>query len=455
MNKKRSSSSILFLIIFGAIIGGVIYLYNSKLFERNIPVVTMIQGKYWNLKKPVDIVIEDDSGIKFYEVKLVTSTAEKVLKQEILMSPKNRLELKIEYPKIGYSIKDKSIKIVVTAVDSSQWNFFSGNSVYYEKTFIVDKKKPSVTLITNSYGIYKGGSALVVFRAHDDNLKEIYVEVNKKNHFKVQPFYKKGYYTTLVAWPIQDKKFDAHIVAKDKAGNIMRTYIPYYLKVKSYRVSKINLSDRFLKGKIAELAYDFEQTQGVEDPIKQFKIINEDVRAENEKTIHNVTSKVSSKTIDSFYIRPFYPLKNAQKVASFGDHRLYYYNKEKVSESYHLGLDLASVKMGKIKTQNRGIIVYAEENGIYGNLPIIHHGMGLYTIYGHCSSIRVEVGKSVKPGEQIANTGKSGYAMGDHLHFGVLVQGVEVRPEEWMDADWIRLNITEVMKNAKKLISRS
>ena len=45
--------------------------------------------------------------------------------------------------------------------------------------------------------------------------------------------------------------------------------------------------------------------------------------------------------------------------------------------------------------------------------------------------------------------------MGDHLHFGVLVQGVEVRPEEWMDKEWINLNITEVMKNAKKLIGRS
>jgi len=159
--------------------------------------------------------------------------------------------------------------------------------------------------------------------------------------------------------------------------------------------------------------------------------------------------------ISNFSIKPFYPLKNAAKVASFGDHRKYFYKKKKVSESYHLGLDLASVKMGEIKTQNYGMTVFAEENGIYGNLPIIHHGMGLYTIYGHCSSLRVVTGDAVKPNDNVANTGKSGYAMGDHLHFGVLVQGVEVRPEEWMDKDWIRLNITEVMKNAKKLIGRS
>ena len=45
--------------------------------------------------------------------------------------------------------------------------------------------------------------------------------------------------------------------------------------------------------------------------------------------------------------------------------------------------------------------------------------------------------------------------MGDHLHFGVLVQGVEVRPQEWMDRQWIKLNITDVIKNAKRIIDRN
>jgi murein DD-endopeptidase MepM/ murein hydrolase activator NlpD len=310
-------------------------------------------------------------------------------------------------------------------------------------------------LITNSYGIYKGGSALVIFKANDENIKDIYVEVNDKKRFKVQPFYEDGYYTTLVAWPVIEEKFDARIVAEDKAGNTTRVHIPYYYKAKSYSISNMKLSDNFLKGKIAELAHEFSETQGVEDSIEQFKIINEDVRASNEKIIHTITSRTSNEMVSNFSIQPFYPLKNAAKVASFGDHRLYYYNDEMISESYHLGLDLASVKMGDIKTQNHGMTVFSEENGIYGNLPIIHHGMGLYTIYGHCSSVRVRAGDLVRPNDQVANTGKSGYAMGDHLHFGVLVQGVEVRPEEWMDKEWINLNITEVMKNAKKLIGRS
>ncbi len=455
MRRKNNSSSILFLIIFGGIIGGVVYLYNSAMFERNLPEVSVNTSEYWNLKEPIDISIEDDSGIKYYEVKMVSSEGEKVLSQEAMLVPQKKLELKVDYPKMSYGIKDKNVKIIVSAVDASKWDFFAGNSIRVEKNFIVDKRKPMVSLITNSYGIYPGGSALVIFKAKDENLKDMYIEVNKDKRFKVQPFYQEDHYASLVAWPVTEKKFDARIVVEDLAGNTMRVHIPYYHKSKSYRTSKIKLSDRFLKGKIAELAYEFPETQGIEDSLEQFKIINEDVRANNEKIIHTITSKTSDQMINNFSIKPFYPLKNAAKVASFGDHRLYYYKNEKVSESYHLGLDLASVKMGKIQTQNHGITVFAEENGIYGNLPIIHHGMGLYTIYGHCSSLKVAPGDAVRPKQHIANSGKSGYAMGDHLHFGVLVQGVEVRPEEWMDQDWIRLNITEVMKNAKKLIGRS
>jgi murein DD-endopeptidase MepM/ murein hydrolase activator NlpD len=150
-----------------------------------------------------------------------------------------------------------------------------------------------------------------------------------------------------------------------------------------------------------------------------------------------------------------YPLRNGQVVASFGDHRKYFYNERQVSESYHLGLDLASNAQASIIPQNGGKVVYSDYNGLYGSMPMIHHGLGLYTLYGHCSSSRVEIDQNIDPNTDIASTGKSGYAMGDHLHFGILVQGVEVRPAEWMDKDWIKLNITDIIKSAKDIINKS
>lgn len=117
-----------------------------------------------------------------------------------------------------------------------------------------------------------------------------------------------------------------------------------------------------------------------------------------------------------------------------------------------MGYDLASTKMASIRSSNAGTVVYANENGIYGNMPMIDHGLGLYSLYGHCSQLLVKEGDEVKAGQVIAKTGSTGLALGDHLHFGLLVQGVEVRPVEWFDGGWIRKNIDNVFKEADKII---
>ena len=455
MRKKQGKSSIVALLLFGLIIGGSLYLYNSSTFEREVPKVFLDNNGYWNLKKPLKLELNDASGIKSYKVVLKSKSDETTLKYEQFIEAKTSINIDIEPPRGAYAMKDKDVKLIVEATDASRWNFLKGNSIKKEFQLKIDKRRPKLTTVSHSYKITKGGSALVVFEANDENIKDIYIQTNFDKRFKVQPFYKDGYYISLLAWPVTQKGFKATIVAKDYAGNSSSTYIPLYLKEKSYRISNIKIRDKFLKGKIAELAEEFDETQGVENSLEQFKIINEDVRAKNEILIHEITSKISDEMISDFKINKMYPLRNAQVVASFGDHRKYSYNGSYLSESYHLGLDLASNAMAKIKPQNGGKVVYSDYNGLYGNMPIIDHGLGLYTLYGHCASVNVHREDHIKAKADIANTGKSGYAMGDHLHFGVLVQGIEVRPAEWMDTTWIKLNISDVIKSAKEIIDRN
>jgi murein DD-endopeptidase MepM/ murein hydrolase activator NlpD len=178
------------------------------------------------------------------------------------------------------------------------------------------------------------------------------------------------------------------------------------------------------------------------------------MRLKNEALIHSLSKAVSSDVLEDWKIKKFYPLRNGQKVASYGDERHYYYGdkENEVSLSYHVGYDLASTKMATIKTSNDGKVVFANENGIYGNMPMIDHGLGLYSLYGHCSQLLVNEGDEVKAGDSIAKTGVSGLALGDHLHFGLLVQGIEVRPVEWFDQSWIRKNVDNVFKAADKII---
>jgi murein DD-endopeptidase MepM/ murein hydrolase activator NlpD len=94
-----------------------------------------------------------------------------------------------------------------------------------------------------------------------------------------------------------------------------------------------------------------------------------------------------------------------------------------------------------VEAANSGIVSFVGDLGIYGNAVIIDHGLGLSTLYGHLSSIDVKEGEAVKQKQIIGKTGETGLAVGDHLHFATLLQGIPVLPKEWWDPKWIRDNI--------------
>ncbi|RUM44123.1 MAG: M23 family peptidase [Hydrogenimonas sp.] len=452
--KKSSAGTTLLLAIFLIIIGGAIYLANSPMFERNAPTIEVADRLYWNLKKPINVVLKDDSGIRHYRVILNDGKSDFVVAESEFESPMKSVEVPVSLPRAGWDRRATHAMMRVETTDASRWNLFKGNHATKTVQLTIDAVKPSAYILANSYKITQGGSALVVFSAKDEHLKDVVIHTNFGKTFKAEPFYKPGYYAALIAWPVTESTFRAWVEATDLANNVTKVHIPLYLKNYRYRRSNITLKDRFLQGKIADLASQFDETANISDPLERFKIINEEIRAKNEALIHKLSENVSDQLIHSWSVKPFYPLKNGKKVASFGDHRFYYYDGKHVSESYHLGLDLASVKMAQVRSSNPGRVVFAGDNGIYGNMPLIDHGLGLYTLYGHCSTLYVAEGDTVMKKEVIAKTGRTGLALGDHLHFGVLVQGVEVRPIEWMDAHWIKDNITNVFEMARRMIDR-
>jgi murein DD-endopeptidase MepM/ murein hydrolase activator NlpD len=441
--------------VTAAAAGALVFMLFSPMFERNDPVVTVSHQGYWNFQEPIRVNVEDTSGIKSFKATLSTDHDDWVVVDDATKNTEKKRVFEVLPPKGHRSVESQSVVLKIEATDNSLWGLFMGNTFSQEMTLVIDQRRPMLSVIASSYKIQKGGSAIVVFKASDAHMESLRIKTNYGKIFIAQPFYKPGYYASLLAWPVQAASFSATVIARDKAGNETRSSVPVRLKDHAYKVSNIELSDTFLDGKIAELANIYPQTLGVDDRLEQFRIINEKVRADNEKIIHQITSKVSSAMISDFRPVPFYPLVNGQKVADFGDHRIYSYKgQENVSQAYHMGLDLASVQMGAVKSSNNGKVIFAKSNGIYGNLPIIDHGFGLYTLYGHCSELHVQEKDQVVSQQEIAKTGMSGYAMGDHLHFGILVQGIEVRPEEWMDTKWIADNITNVIDTAKVFIDQ-
>lgn len=106
------------------------------------------------------------------------------------------------------------------------------------------------------------------------------------------------------------------------------------------------------------------------------------------------------------------------------------YNNQPIS-SYHAGVDIEGAIGAPILAANRGQVVFAERTQVRGNLLILDHGLGVYTVYAHLSEFAAKVGQQVNKGEIIGKVGDTGLVTGPHLHWEVVVGGVPVEPLEW------------------------
>ncbi|MGH8883109.1 MAG: M23 family metallopeptidase, partial [Stackebrandtia sp.] len=87
----------------------------------------------------------------------------------------------------------------------------------------------------------------------------------------------------------------------------------------------------------------------------------------------------------------------------------------------HAGLDFAAEEGDPNYAAAAGTVTKAGPDGGFGNLVVIDHGNGVETWYGHHSKLSVQVGDTVKPGDQTGLAGSTGDITGPHLHFEVHV----------------------------------
>lgn len=101
-------------------------------------------------------------------------------------------------------------------------------------------------------------------------------------------------------------------------------------------------------------------------------------------------------------------------------------------EKMHNGIDLAAPSGTPILAAYNGTVVAAAYESSMGNYIMISHGAGLYTVYMHCSALYVAKGQDVTAGTKIAAVGTTGRSTGNHLHFGVRLNGAYVSPWNYL-----------------------
>jgi hypothetical protein len=337
--------------------------------------------------------------------------------------------------------------LYVSAWDYSRRSGGDGNLSIFEHKMIVDTIPPAIRSLSSLNYVNVGGSGLVVYQTSSDATKSgLFVNETFFPGFPAAEGSQEGMYVCYFAIPLDVKgKPETYLWAEDRAGNRSRGIFHCHIRQKQFRTDKINISDRFLEQIFPYFSSYLKDVAG--QGIEKFLKINRELRRENALAFYNLGTQTSPKMLwEGVWIR----LKNAANMAGFGDHRSYYYKGEKIDEQTHMGVDLASLANSEVQAANNGRVVFAENLGIYGLTLVLDHGQGLASTYSHLSSISVQKGQDVKKGEVIGVTGQTGLAGGDHLHYGVMVNGLFVNPIEWWDSHWIQDNITKKLDILKR-----
>lgn len=318
----------------------------------------------------------------------------------------------------------------------------------YRVAVIPDYNPPELSIVAHSPEIRQGGSALVIFECQDENLRQVYIRDNRGQVFKPVEFMERGYYISLFTWYIPWTRHEAWIIAEDLAGNVSSNQIDISALRVKIPVSILQVNPDFVAKKAKEL--DVPQAKDNQDG---YKLVQKKMGETVQVNVSYLSSYVPPESVKNLDLQAFKPYQKHRVSSEWGKLRRYQYQGRITKESYHLGLDMVDVKNTPIFTSNPAKVIFSGYNGGYGNTLLLHHALGVYSLYGHCEQLLVQENQQLSPGTQIATSGQTGYATGDHLHFSILVQGVYADPLEWMDAAWLDKNILSVVKTARRIIA--
>ena len=365
------------------------------------------------------------------------------------LGPQNkseRVEIAIDPKALGVASGDATLRLA--ARDLSWRNWTRGNETVVEIPVSIDYRPPSVSLAPGITYAKRAGSVALSYDVSDDTERDG-VEVGEYFYASI-PVSGEGIPAgrRFVLFPLsQELPADVKIsvIAVDHAGNRTTRTPQINIKDRKYPDETIVLSQRFLDTKIPDLA----GATGVNDSdhLKAFQEINTRIRKENEAKIREIIAETA---IEPLFTEAFEQMPNSKVMSTFAERRSYLLDGQQVSESIHYGYDLASLAGSPIPASNRGRVIYADELGIYGNCVILDHGLGIHTLYGHLSNIDVKVGDTVEKGQPLGQSGQTGLAGGDHLHFAMLLRGAYVDPVEWWDPKWVREHALEPLATARK-----
>ncbi len=149
----------------------------------------------------------------------------------------------------------------------------------------------------------------------------------------------------------------------------------------------------------------------------------EEAQKEIEKFVAGIQAKYKSVYMGSGAMG--WPVPGRTSISSGYGYRIHPITKKR---SFHTGIDIPAPKNTPVRASEKGKVIYAANNGAYGNTVILDHGGGISSQYSHLNTIGVSIGQIVLKGDTVGGVGTTGWSTGNHLHFTIMKDGKTVAP---------------------------
>ncbi len=402
--------------------------------------------RWIGLKTPLTLDLRAArGGVQSVEIRLVQGAAKVVLARQAFsgtVANAQRVQLVVAGNTLG--LREGGATLEVRARDGFWRPIRVDDQPILSAPVTLDLTPPSLEVLAATRYLHQGGGGLVALRSKGGS--RVGVSVGELFF----PAFPAGAADSALAVALFALPWDVPVnapitvSAQDEAGNSVSRALQVDIRVRRFPSDTVELSDQFLASKLPELLPE----RGAIPPeqyVQAFLTVNREKRRAAEEIKRQVAVRTQPRPL---WEGPFLQPRNTKVFSNFAESRSYRYHGQQIDTGLHLGYDLASVKHSPVPAANAGVVVFTGPLTIYGNAVVVDHGLGLQTLYGHLSTIEVKEGDRVTKGQELGRTGATGLAVGDHLHYEVLIHGTSVTPIEWWDARWIRDHVGRPLREA-------
>jgi murein DD-endopeptidase MepM/ murein hydrolase activator NlpD len=430
-----------------AVLAGLWFLaFERQPPEASLPDAPSVVG----VRAAFDVAVEAPAspGLRRVEVRLLTAGIPITLAEKtypsggLLRGGVASDALRVDADLAALGVAEGHAQIEVRA-ETHGWRLSgAGPHVVALHPVTIDVTPPRIALVTTQHNLRLGGTALAVFRASGADRAEIVVGPYRFPATRGGVPQDDTWIAVFAVPQDLDTEATATVRAADAVGNASEAALPVAIRGRRFADRTLAISEAFLRRKVPEV-YAANGLTAPGDLVEGYLFINRVLRQQSEERLRGLTATSAPQPLwDGSFVRQ----PNAAPMSGFADRRIYEHAGKIIDRQTHLGYDLASLRNADVVATQNGVVVFADNLGIYGITVVLDHGLGVFSLYGHLSTVAVDRGQEVKAGDVIGQSGETGLAGGDHLHFSVMVSGIHVDPVEWWDPAWMRDHVTAKLR---------